>query len=153
MVVHSKFEEASVNLLADFYQKWSHDTLVVNQWFAVQASDTKTGAVAKVEALMLHEAFDLVNPPTVRSLIAVFCMRNLVNFHAEDGTGYSFLADQIIILDKSNPQMAARLLGPLTKWARFNKNRQTQMRAQLQRILDSGSLSADVYEVVSKSLI
>ncbi len=153
MVVHSKFEEASVNLLADFYQKWSHDTLVVNQWFAVQASDTKTGALAKVEALMQHEAFDMVNPNKVRSLIAVFCMRNLVNFHAEDGTGYSFLADQIIILDKSNPQMAARLLGPLTKWARFNKNRQTQMRAQLQRILDSGSLSADVYEVVSKSLI
>ncbi|MEM5530369.1 aminopeptidase N [Gammaproteobacteria bacterium AS21] len=153
MVVHSKFEEASVNLLADFYHKWSHDTLVVNQWFAVQASDTKTGALAKVEALMQHEAFDMVNPNKVRSLIAVFCMRNLVNFHAEDGTGYSFLADQIIILDKSNPQMAARLLGPLTKWARFNKNRQTQMRAQLQRILDSGSLSADVYEVVSKSLI
>ena len=153
MVVHSKFEEASVNLLADFYEKWSHDTLVVNQWFAVQASDTKTGALAKVEALMQHEAFDMVNPNKVRSLIAVFCMRNLVNFHAEDGTGYSFLADQIIILDKSNPQMAARLLGPLTKWARFNKNRQTQMRAQLQRILDSGSLSADVYEVVSKSLI
>jgi len=153
MVVHSKFEESSVKLLADFYEKWSHDTLVVNQWFAVQASDTKAGALARVEALMQHEAFDMVNPNKVRSLVAVFCMRNLVNFHAEDGTGYVFLADQIIVLDKSNPQMAARLLGPLTKWARFNKNRQTQMRAQLQRILDSGSLSDDVYEVVSKSLI
>ena len=111
------------------------------------------GTLAKIEALMEHPAFDILNPNKVRSLFAVFAMSNAINFHAENGSGYEFLGRQIIALDKSNPQLAARLLGPLTKWKRYTENKQVQMREQLQRIMDSGELSADVYEVVSKSLV
>ncbi len=153
LVAHSSFADASRDLLAEFYEKWSHDTLVVNQWFAVQAGDPKEGTLAKIEALMEHPAFDILNPNKVRSLFAVFAMSNAINFHAENGSGYEFLGRQIIALDKSNPQLAARLLGPLTKWKRYTENKQVQMREQLQRIMDSGELSADVYEVVSKSLV
>jgi len=152
LVVHSSFESAAQELLADFYLKWQEDTLVVNQWFAVQANDPKTGTLEKVIKLMKHPAFDFMNPNKVRSLVAAFCLQNPINFHAEDGSGYLFLADQIIALDKTNPQLAARLMGPLSKWKSYAKVRQTQIRNQLTRILNSGELSADVYEVVSKSL-
>jgi len=152
LVTHSSFESAAQELLADFYLKWQDDTLVVNQWFSVQASDPKAGTLDKVVKLMDHPAFDLMNPNKVRSLVASFCMQNPINFHAEDGSGYLFLADQIIALDKTNPQLAARLIGPLSKWKSYAKVRQSQIRDQLTRILDSGELSADVYEVVSKSL-
>ena len=152
LVAHSGFEQAAQTLLGDFYQKWQDDTLVVNQWFSVQASDPKEGTLARVVKLMEHSAYDAVNPNKVRSLVASFCMQNPVNFHAEDGSGYVFLADQILSLDKSNPQLAARLIGPLSKWKSYGDARAQQIREQLSRILDSGKLSADVYEVVSKSL-
>jgi len=152
LVTHSSFESAAQELLADFYLKWQGDTLVVNQWFSVQASDPKIGTLDKVVQLMDHPAFDFMNPNKVRSLVASFCMQNPINFHAEDGSGYLFLADQIIALDKTNPQLAARLIGPLSKWKSYAKVRQSQIRDQLTRILGSGELSADVYEVVTKSL-
>jgi aminopeptidase N len=85
-------------------------------------------------------------------VIGAFCQQNAVNFHAQDGSGYHFLADHILLLDKQNPQIAARLLTPLTRWRRYAPARQAQMQAQLQRIIDTGNLSGDVYEVVSKSL-
>ena len=152
LVVHSQFTQVAEDLLSNFYLKWQEDTLVINQWFSVQASDPKAGTLAKVQQLMKHPAFDFVNPNKVRSLVASFCMQNPINFHAEDGSGYLFLADQIIALDKTNPQLAARLIGPLSKWSSYAKVRQSQIREQLNRILGSGELSADVYEVVTKSL-
>jgi aminopeptidase N len=125
---------------------------VVNQWLAVQASDPKPGALARIKALMEHAAFDLRNPNKVRSLISTFCAMNAVNFHAADGAGYAFLADRIIEMNRLNPQMASRLLTPLTRWRKYDDARQALMQAELRRIRDSGELSRDVYEVVSKSL-
>ena len=113
-LVHSEFGEAKNNALADFYSQWQHDPLVVDQWFAVQASDPSADAFERVQALMQHAAFDISNPNKVRSLIGVFCNQNRVNFHRGDGAGYAFLADQVMTLDKMNPQIAARLLTPLT---------------------------------------
>jgi aminopeptidase N len=51
-----------------------------------------------------------------------------------------------------NPQIASRQLGPLTRWRKYDPHRQALMRGELERILASGELSSDVYEVVSKSL-
>ena len=92
------------------------------------------------------------NPNKVRSLISGFSSLNPVNFHAMDGSGYRFLADQIIELNNLNPQIASRLVTPLTRWKRYPADRQGMMREELQRIMDSGELSRDVFEVVSKSL-
>jgi aminopeptidase N len=101
---------------------------------------------------MQNPVFTLKNPNKVRALIGAFANANLVNFHAEDGSGYRFLADQIITLNRLNPQIASRLLTPLTRWKKYGPARQALMRAELERILASGELSSDVYEVVSKSL-
>lgn len=138
--------------LQRFYRDWQHEPLVINQWFQVQASCSLSDTLDTVTELMKHSAFDMRNPNKVRSLVGAFCGQNPVNFHREDGAGYAFLADQVIELNKSNPQIAARLLGPLSKWRKFVPAAQAKMKAQLQRILAEDDLSSDVFEVVSKSL-
>lgn len=153
LVVHSGFREVGAELLEAFYLQWQHESLVMNQWLAIQASDSAPGALERVVSLSRHPMFDMRNPNKLRALIGGFCGQNLVQFHAEDGSGYAWLADWILKLDRQNPQVAARLLTPLTRWKRYEPVRRALMRDQLQRMMDTAELSADVYEVVSKSLV
>ncbi|MBR9913060.1 MAG: aminopeptidase N [Gammaproteobacteria bacterium] len=145
-------EAASSEALASFYQQWQHESLVVNQWLSTQATCALPGGLERVQALMQHAAFDLKNPNKVRALVGAFCANNPINFHRPDGLGYQFLADQIIVLNKLNPQIASRQLTPLTRWRKYDAARQKLMQQQLQRIMAESDLSKDVYEVVSKSL-
>jgi aminopeptidase N len=138
--------------LSMFYNQWQDEPLVVNQWFAIQAGSSKPAGLARVKALMEHPAFSLKNPNKARSVIGAFCSLNPHNFHSPDGAGYEFIADQVIALNAINPQIASRLVNPLTKWKKMDENRAAHMRAQLQRIAATENLSSDVREVVSKSL-
>lgn len=137
--------------LAQFYSDWGHETLVVNQWLQVQATMPDAGAIDRVRLLMKHADFDIRNPNKVRSLVGGFAGANPVNFHRADGEGYRLLGDVIAELNSLNPQTAARLLAPLTKW-RYYSGRAELMRAELQRLAELPDLSPDVYEVVTKSL-
>ncbi len=138
--------------LESFYEKWSADVLVVNKWLSVQAMSRLPGTLDRVRALTEHEAFEIRNPNKVRALIGTFCSANQVQFHAEDGQGYAFLTEYIISIDALNPQIAARLLTPLTRWKRMDSKRQLLMKQALEIILSHTGLSRDVYEIVSKSL-
>ncbi len=144
--------EPAGSALEQFYQDWHLEPLVLNQWFQVQSACSLPEGLGRVKQLMAHPAFDLHNPNKVRSVIGVFCNSNPVNFHCEDGSGYQFLADNVITLDKLNPQIAARLLTPLTKWRRYGGERQEAMRRQLANVLAATALSRDTYEIASKSL-
>jgi aminopeptidase N len=135
-----------------FYRRWAKEPLVVNQWLSVQASCHLPGTFAAVQELMQHESFDIKNPNKVRALIGAFANQNHINFHAKNGEGYHFLAERIIELNKLNPQMASRMLVPLSKWQRYDDARQALMRQELERIAKEPNLSKDVYEVVTKSL-
>ena len=139
-------------MLAQFAEQFKDDPLVMDQWFSVQAGCSLPGGLERVQMLMAHPAFSLKNPNKVRSLIGAFANQNAVNFHRADGAGYRFLADQVITLNALNPQIASRLLTPLTRWRKYAPARHAQMREQLQRIMAEPALSPDVYEVVSKSL-
>ncbi|MBO3276550.1 aminopeptidase N [Pseudomonas schmalbachii] len=152
VLVNSPFEEEKAKALAMFADYFKDDPLVMDQWFSVQAGCTLPGGLERVQALMEHPAFTLKNPNKIRALIGAFANQNLVNFHRADGAGYRFLADQVITLNARNPQIASRLLAPLTRWRKYAPARQALMRGELERILASGELSSDVYEVVSKSL-
>ncbi|CAH0260935.1 Aminopeptidase N [Pseudomonas sp. Bi70] len=152
VLVNSPFEAERSKALEAFAKQFKDNALVMDQWFSVQAASTLPGGLARVQALMEHPAFTLKNPNKVRALISAFAGQNLVNFHAIDGSGYRFLADQVIVLNALNPQIASRLLAPLTRWRKYGAERQALMKAELERILASGELSPDVYEVVSKSL-
>jgi len=150
-LVHYGGDDCAEQALADFYQQWRHETLVINQWLQIQASNPRPSAVTRVKALMQHADFDLCNPNRVRALIGAFSSNNPVNFHQSDGAGYHLLAEVIVALNSINPQIAARLLTPLTRWRKYTGTG-SLMQAELQRLADRPDLSRDVYEVVSKSL-
>ncbi len=138
--------------LDEFYQKWMHDPLVLDKWFALQAGSHHVHALEHVKALVSHPDFTYENPNRVRSVLGVFGRLNLLGFHRADGEGYEFLADQVIKLDKINPQVAARIVAPFTHWKRYDQLRQGQMKSALKKISAVKGLSKDVFEIVSKSL-
>jgi aminopeptidase N len=144
--------DLSKKYLNKFYQDYKDEPLVLNQWFQVQASCSLPGGLNRVRILMEHPAFDFNNPNKIRSLIGVFCTNNPMNFHCDRGDGYEFLANQVLALDRLNPQIAARLLSPLTRWRKFPKKRGNLMKNQLSRIILENDLSGDSYEIASKSL-
>lgn len=139
-------------VLADFYDRWQQDRQVVDKWFALQATSTLPGTLDEVKALLEHPAFELTNPNRFRSLVGNFSQGNQDRFHDPGGSGYRFLADQLMRLIPVNPQVSARLMSPLTGWRRFDEGRGVLMRDELLRIRNVADLPRDVYEVVTKSL-
>jgi len=150
-LVHADLPEREI-ALAEFYQQWRHDPLVIDKWFSLQAQSTLPGTLQRVEALLDHADFRLTNPNRVRALVGAFISGNLRQFHAADGAGYRFLADQVLALDGLNPQVAARMVNPLGRWQRYEPVRRELMKTELQRIVSQPGLSKDVFEIVSKSL-
>ncbi len=138
--------------LARFYERWQDDALVLDKWFSLQATAPLPDTLATVERLLDHPRFSRTNPNKVRALIGAFAQGNPVCFHAADGSGYRFVADQILALDPLNPQVAARLARVFTRWRHYEPGRAVSMRAELERIAGRSGLSRDVYEVVSRSL-
>ncbi len=141
----------SAAALAQFYADFEHEALVIDKWFTLQAM-ARTADVAVVRALMKHPAFTLNNPNRARSLIFSFCNGNPSAFHAVDGSGYAFWAEQVIALNAMNPQLAARLARSLDRWRKFAPPQQQAMRAALKRVAAAPKLSKDVLEVVTKAL-
>jgi len=134
-----------------FYARWKDEPLVVDKWLAVQATSRLPGTLARVRELLAHPAFDLKVPNKVYALIRGFAANHL-RFHAADGGGYAFLADQVLALDRLNPQVAARMARGFDRWKRFDAGRQAHARAQLERMRDAEGLSRDVAEIVVKAL-
>ena len=137
--------------LDSFYDKWHGEPLVVDKWLAVQAGARLPGTLARVRELLGHPAFDLKVPNKVYALVRGFSA-NHVRFHAADGGGYAFLADQVLALDALNPQIAARIARGFDRWKRFDSKRKEHAQKQLQRIRDHKGLSKDVAEIVTKAL-
>jgi len=140
------------NLLADFEQKWQHDGLVMDKWFALQATRPEENVLQNVMQLMDHPSFNFNNPNRLRALVGTFVGQNLKAFHAIDGSGYRFLTDILIKLNKSNPQVASRLIEPLIRFARYDNQRQTLMKRALERISEMEDLSRDLFEKIEKAL-
>ncbi|MDE2488626.1 MAG: aminopeptidase N [Alphaproteobacteria bacterium] len=138
--------------LTDFYDRWKHEPLVIDKWFALQARDPDETALGRVMGLTAHPAFDPKNPNRLRALVATFANFNPVRFHDPSGAGYRFLADQILAVDSFNPMIAARLVDPLGGWRRYAPELGQLMKAELQRIVRTEGLSKNVYELVSRAL-
>jgi aminopeptidase N len=137
--------------LESFYERWRNEALVVDKWFAVQSTSRRPDTLERVRSLMAHPAFDIKVPNKVYALIYAFS-GNQVRFHAADGGGYAFLADQVLALDRLNPQVAARMARGFDRWKKFDAGRQAHARAQLERIRDAEGLSRDVAEIVTRAL-
>jgi len=151
VIVHNELPYKQTSLTA-FYRQWQQEPLVIDKWFALQATSPTADAFASVKTLLMHPAFDLPTPNRIRSLIGAFSQGNPLHFHAANGQGYEFLAEQIIALNALNPQLASRMVSALTGWRRYDPARQQLMKKQLERIMSTDNISKDVYEVAGKSL-
>ncbi|WP_049294268.1 aminopeptidase N [Franconibacter helveticus] len=139
-------------LLAGYDEKWHQDGLVMDKWFILQATSPAQDVLQKVRELLKHRSFSLSNPNRVRSLIGAFAGSNPSAFHAEDGSGYQFMAEMLTELNSRNPQVASRLIEPLIRLKRYDEHRQALMRAALEKLKALPNLSGDLYEKVSKAL-
>ena len=137
--------------LQSFYKDFEHEALVIDKWFSLQASAPGTDTKA-IRKLMEHPAFSMTNPNRARSLLFAFCNNNAAQFHATDGSGHAFWAEQVITLDKINPQVAARLARSMDRWRKFTPALQASMKMALEKVASTRKLSNDVAEVIGKSL-
>jgi aminopeptidase N len=136
---------------ADFFARYRDDTLVLDKWFALQATAQRADTVDLVERLAAHPSFSMTNPNRWRALVSNFAA-NQWSFHHCSGRGYRFVADMIMAADKVNPQVAARQVPVFGRWRRLEPRRAEAMRSELERILATSGLSRDVFEQASKSL-
>jgi len=134
-----------------FYQRWQHEPLVVDKWLQVQSTSRMAGTLKLIEKLVEHPAFDICNPNKVYALLRAFGS-NQLHFHAQDGSGYRFMAEQTIKLDAINPQVASRLARCFDRWRKFDTVRQAHARSALEAIRNHAGLSSDVFEIVDKAL-
>jgi len=135
-----------------FYERWKGDHLVIDNWFAYQATSPLASTLATVRKLTGHPLFSIKNPNKVRALIGTFAAGNPVNFNRPDGKGYDFVADRVLEIDAFNPQIAARLLSAFRSWKALEPERRRAAKKTLQRIAKAKPLSHDAVEIVSKML-
>ncbi|WEX78382.1 aminopeptidase N [Sinorhizobium numidicum] len=138
--------------LAEFKKRFVDNALVIDKWFAIQATIPGPGTLDRVKQLMSDPLFNASNPNRVRSLIGTFAFSNLTGFNRADGEGYRFLARQILEIDPRNPQLAARLLTSMRSWRSLEEKRADHARNALQQIADAPNLSADVSDIVERTL-
>jgi aminopeptidase N len=148
-LMNTSDSDAITQALDHFYQQWQNDALVMDKWFALQAT-ARFSSVETIRALMLHPAFSLRNPNRARALVFQFCMNNLQGIHTPEG--YSFWAEQVLALDAINPEIAARLARAFDNWARFSPTQAHGMKQALERINAHEKLSRNVNEIISKAL-
>ena len=148
---HSAAPERAT-LLARFEAKWHDEPLVLDKWFALQATSQRPDTLARVQALLAHPKFNARNPNRVRSLVGSFALHNWRGFHAADGAGYAFVAAQIGALDRANPHVSSLLASAYNPWRRFTEPRRSMQRAALVGIGAASELSPDVREIVTRNL-
>ena len=149
------FNEQSNTLIEDFYQRFANEALVIDKWFTAQATRA-SGEFSHMHdtltQLMAHPAFTNPNPNRLRSLIFAFCNSNPRHFHQANGAGYQFWAEQVLVIDTKNPQVASRLARTCEHWRTFAEPYQAQMKRALTRIAQANTLSDDTREIVHKAL-
>ncbi|MBW1756351.1 MAG: aminopeptidase N, partial [Deltaproteobacteria bacterium] len=138
--------------IGEFYERWRDEPLVLDKWFRMQAMSSAPAAFERVVTLSQHPDFNLANPNRARSLLYAFAAGNPVGFHRVDGQAYRFIADQILVLDAINPQVAARIVSSFNQWRRYEPRRSQLMKAELERIASEPASSKDVSEIVERAL-
>ncbi len=144
--------EAREEALATFYSDYADDALVIDKWFALQAVQPDPDVLGTIRQLMAHSAFSLKNPNRVRSLIGTFANANQTRFNAADGSGFDFIADIVVELDRTNAQVAARLLASFRSWRSLEPGRRARARAALERVAGTERLSPDVADIATRSI-
>ncbi len=145
--------ELSLNYLNDFYKKWKNNHLVIEKWFEMMSAlNIGSKGLNLIKHLLKHKDFDYKNPNKLRSVLSTFQRENVLLFHANDSSGYKFISEQVAIIDKSNPQAAARLILPLTRFKNYSFERKNKIKNVLKGI-NKPFISSDLSEIIEKALI
>jgi aminopeptidase N len=139
-------------LLNEFYARHKGDPLIVDKWFAMNATIPGADASKRIERLLKHPDFKLTTPNRVYALIGGFSSGNPSGFHAVDGSGYRLVADTIVALNAINPQVASRMATGFRSWRIYDATRRAHAELEMQRILATPQLSRDVFEIISRTL-
>ncbi|MGO2162161.1 MAG: aminopeptidase N [Vibrio toranzoniae] len=139
-------------LMADYSDKWKHDGLVMDKWFALQGTNPSSNALEVIKQSMSHQAFSLKNPNRTRNLVGSFLNMNPVQFHDKSGQGYAFAGEILRELNSSNPQVASRLIDPLLKFRKYDDERQALIKQELETLKSMDNLAKDLFEKVTKAL-
>jgi aminopeptidase N len=140
-------------LLSDFESTWQSTPLVMDKWLTLQALVNSDEVIEQIKTLTKHPSFSFSNPNRIRSLIGAFVAANTYQFHRADGEGYRYLTKILVKLNKTNPQVASRMITPLIQFAKFDQQRQQLMKQCLVELKSLPDLSTDLYEKVTKSLV
>jgi len=151
LLLHPVRDDLVAEALTSFYERFQGDPLVIDKWFALQATSPGM-TIDTVRGLMAHPSFDRRNPNRLRALVFQFCLNNPVGFHVPDGSGYLFWAEQVILTDQTNPEIAARLARALDHWTHHTADIQKKMHQSLEKIAQHTNLSPNTREIVSKAL-
>jgi aminopeptidase N len=145
--------ELAAQALTLFFQQFKKEELVLDKWFAVQASacDRDGHVLGRVRQLMQHPEFQIRNPNRARSLIASYCS-NPAAFHRSDAAGYVFWSERVLELDGFNPQVAARLARAMDRWRKLVEPYRSAAHEAIRRVAAKEDLSADVREVIDSAL-
>ncbi len=133
-----------------FPDRWKENTVRVAGWLPLKPSKTRADGLQRVASLLQHPRFDPMAPNAVRAVLGGFA-GNLLVFHAEDGSGYRFMAEQIIALDQRNAITASRLAKVFSRWGTYSSKRQVLVKAALDQ-LSAAQLSSNTREVVEMML-
>lgn len=145
--------QLALNSLNDFYKKWKNNHLVIEKWFEMMSTlNIGSQGLNQIKYLLKHKDFDYKNPNKLRSVLNTFQRENVLLFHADDASGYKFVSEQVAIIDKSNPQAAARLILPLTRFKNYSCERKNKIKDVLESI-NKSCISSDLSEIIEKALI
>ena len=145
--------QLALNYLNDFYKKWKNNHLVIEKWFEMMSTlNIETQGLNLIKNLLKHKDFDYKNPNKLRAVLSTFQRENVLLFHANDSSGYKFISEQVAIIDKSNPQAAARLILPLTRFKNYSCQRKNKIKDVLKSI-NKPFISSDLSEIIEKALI
>jgi len=152
MVLAHRFphSDAASDAIATFEQRFRGNPLVIDKWFTIQATIPGADTLDRIKSLMESPHFAPNNPNRLRALIGSYAMANPTGFNRADGAGYRFLAEQIIDIDKRNPQVAARILTSMRSWRSLEQVRAGHARFALLQIDQSGPLSTDVRDLIDR---
>ena len=151
VLVNAHDREADAALEA-YAKRHAGDALVLDKWFALQATLAEAHTLARVEALTAHAAFRWTNPNNVYALLGAFALRNPRAFHRRDGAGYRFIAQAICRLDAVTPQVAARLATAFGPWRNYEPLRRALMRREIAAIAARADNSPDLADIARRSL-
>jgi aminopeptidase N len=138
--------------LDQFHARYRDNPLVLDKWFAVQATAPSHTALDRVEALTKHSAFSFKNPNRIYALIRSFAAFNPVGFNRPDGAGYRFVAGVISDLDKQNPSVAARIATAFRSWRMLEPTRRGEAESALRKMQQSEPLSRDLGDILTRTL-